>query len=46
LGSVVARRRWARGLYDDPRLLRAIRRAARTVPDDAQAYGHLRAAAE
>jgi radical SAM superfamily enzyme YgiQ (UPF0313 family) len=46
LGSVVARRRWARGLYDDPRQLRAIRRAARTVPDDAQAYGHLRAAAE
>ena len=46
LGSLAARRRWARGKYDDPRLLRAIRRAARTAPDDSQAYGHLRAAAE
>ena len=46
LGSLAARRRWARGKYDDPRLLRAIRRAARTTPDDSQAYGHLRAAAE
>ena len=46
LGSLAARRRWAREHYDDPRLLRAIRRAARIVPEDAQAYGHLRAAAE
>jgi hypothetical protein len=46
LGSLAARRRWAREHYDDPRLLRAIRRAARIVPEDAQAYGHLRAEAE
>ena len=46
LGSLAARRRWAREDYDDPRLLRGIRRAARIVPEDAQAYGHLRAAAD
>jgi radical SAM superfamily enzyme YgiQ (UPF0313 family) len=46
LGSLAARRRWARENYDDPRLLHAIRNRARRVPDDAQAYGHLRAAAE
>ena len=46
LGSLAARRRWAQQDYDDPRLLRSIRRAARIVPDDSQAYGHLRAAAE
>jgi radical SAM superfamily enzyme YgiQ (UPF0313 family) len=44
LGSLAARRRWAREDYDDPRLLLAIRQAARTAPDDAQAYGHLKAA--
>jgi hypothetical protein len=44
LGSIAARRRWAREDYDDPRLLLAIRQAARAAPDDAQAYGHLRAA--
>ena len=46
LGSLAARRRWALEKYDDPALLRAIRRAARVEPDDSQAYGHLRAAAE
>jgi radical SAM superfamily enzyme YgiQ (UPF0313 family) len=46
LGSIMARGRWAREHYDDPRLLRAIRNRARTLPDDSQAYGHLRAAAE
>ncbi|HEX2804365.1 MAG TPA: radical SAM protein [Sphingomicrobium sp.] len=46
LGSLAARRRWALGNYDDPALLRAIRRAAQVEPDDSQAYGHLRAAAE
>ncbi|HEU0301243.1 MAG TPA: radical SAM protein [Longimicrobium sp.] len=42
LGKVLALRRWAAGDYDDPRLLRAVRRLAREVPDDAQLYGHLR----
>jgi hypothetical protein len=46
LGSLAARRRWARENYDDPRLLRAIRKRARKAPDDTQAYGHLRAAAD
>jgi radical SAM superfamily enzyme YgiQ (UPF0313 family) len=46
LGSLAARRRWALENYDDPALLRAIRRAAQVEPDDSQAYGHLRAAAE
>ncbi|MFW6078219.1 MAG: B12-binding domain-containing radical SAM protein [Gemmatimonadota bacterium] len=42
LGRVLARPRWRAGRYDDPRLLRAVRRWARTEPDDEQAYGHLR----
>jgi hypothetical protein len=42
LGRVLAWRRWARGDYDDPRVLRAVRRWARREPEDAQAYGHLR----
>lgn len=46
LGRLAARRRWAAEDYDDPRLLRGIRRAARVVPEDGQAYGHLRASAE
>lgn len=46
LASLAARRRWAREDYDDPALLRAIRRVAQVTPDDSQAYGHLRAAAE
>jgi hypothetical protein len=46
MASVAARRRWERGHYDAPWLLKAIRRAAQVTPDDPQAYGHLRAAAE
>jgi hypothetical protein len=42
LARMLARRRWDREDYSDPRLLRAVRRLARTTPDDAQAYGHLR----
>jgi radical SAM superfamily enzyme YgiQ (UPF0313 family) len=46
LGNIAARRRWAREDYEDPVLLRQIRNAARIVPEDSQAYGHLRPAAE
>jgi hypothetical protein len=42
--SVLARRRWKDERYDNPRLLRAIRRWAR-LPSDPQAYGHLRSPA-
>jgi hypothetical protein len=42
LARMLARRRWDREDYSDPPLLRAVRRLARTTPDDAQAYGHLR----
>ena len=42
LGRVLAQWRWEKGAYDDPRLLRAVRRLARTEPEDSQAYGHLR----
>ncbi len=42
LGQAAAWRRWEQGTYDDPRLLRRIRKLARVVPDDTQAYGHLR----
>jgi len=44
-GRIAARSRWDRAHYDNPRLLRAIQRAARCAPDDMQAYGHLRAPA-
>ena len=43
LGRVLAHRRWRRGDFDAPRALRTIRRLAQRAPDDAQAYGHLRA---
>jgi hypothetical protein len=43
VGALLARGRWARGDYDDPRALRTVRRLARREPDDRQAYGHLRA---
>ena len=43
LGRVLAHRRWQRGDFDAPRALRTIRRLAQRAPDDAQAYGHLRA---
>ena len=42
LGKIAAWRRWARADYGDPKLLRTIRKLARIVPDDTQAYGHLR----
>jgi radical SAM superfamily enzyme YgiQ (UPF0313 family) len=45
LGSLLARRRWAREQYADPALLRRVRRWAQHTPDDRQAYGHLRAPA-
>jgi radical SAM superfamily enzyme YgiQ (UPF0313 family) len=42
LARLLAHRRWQQADYSDPRLLRAVRRWARTQPDDRQAYGHLR----
>lgn len=42
LGRILAARRWHRGDFDDPALLRAVRRRARIEPDDRQDYGHLR----
>lgn len=42
LGQAAAWRRWDREDYADPRLLRQMRKLARIVPDDNQAYGHLR----
>ena len=44
VGRLAARRRWATANYDNPRLLRTIRRLARVAPDDRQLYGHLRPA--
>lgn len=46
LGRLLARRRWQRGDFDDPRLLRTVRRLARGAPTDRQEYGHLRPPAE
>jgi Radical SAM superfamily/B12 binding domain len=43
LGRVLSARRWNVGEYKDPRALRAVRKMAERVPDDTQAYGHLRA---
>jgi len=43
LGSLLARRRWEAGDFANPGLLRTVRRLAQRVPDDTQAYGHLRA---
>lgn len=42
LSRIMARRRWARSDYDDPRALRTVRRLAQYAPSDSQAYGHLR----
>ena len=42
LGRLLAHRRWTRGEFSDPALLRTVRRLARHVPVDSQAYGHLR----
>jgi anaerobic magnesium-protoporphyrin IX monomethyl ester cyclase len=42
-GRWLAAQRWTSGNYADPWLLRRLRDLARIVPDDTQAYGHLRA---
>jgi anaerobic magnesium-protoporphyrin IX monomethyl ester cyclase len=42
LGSLLAKRRWDAGRFANPALLRQVRRLARKVPEDSQAYGHLR----
>jgi hypothetical protein len=41
-GRLLAERRWRRGQYADPKLLRRVRTWARITPEDSQAYGHLR----
>ncbi|MCG8604651.1 methyltransferase domain-containing protein, partial [bacterium] len=38
----VARRRWDKGNFKSPSLLRAARKLARLMPENRQAYGHLR----
>jgi hypothetical protein len=45
LGRLLARRRWAAAEYEDPQMLRTVRRLAQRTPDDRQAYGHLRSPA-
>ncbi len=42
LGRVLARRRWNRGDFADPQMLRFVRQLAMRRPDDRQEYGHLR----
>jgi radical SAM superfamily enzyme YgiQ (UPF0313 family) len=42
LGRMLARRRWESGDFNDPALLRTVRRWAQLQPADSQAYGHLR----
>jgi radical SAM superfamily enzyme YgiQ (UPF0313 family) len=44
LSRILAERRWRNGYYDNPRLLRAVRRWSR-ASSDRQEYGHLRPAA-
>jgi hypothetical protein len=46
VGRILAYHRWARADYSDPGLLRRVRALARIVPDDTQAYGHLRPAGD
>lgn len=41
-GRWLAKRRWRRGQYNDPMLLRRVRNWAQIVPEDKQDYGHLR----
>jgi len=43
VGRLMSRRRWARGDFEAPHVLRTIRQLAQRAPDDSQAYGHLRA---
>jgi len=42
VARVLAERRWRAGRYENPHLLRAVRRLARRSDEDPQAYGHLR----
>jgi len=42
LAQVLAKRRWETGRYDNPRLLRGVRRYARFPRPDRRLYGHLR----
>jgi hypothetical protein len=42
VGQLLARRRWQRGDFANPQLLRQVRRLASRAPEDRQAYGHLR----
>ncbi len=44
LGRVLARRRWERGNFDDPALLRLLSRLTKGRADERQEYGHLRPA--
>ena len=46
LAQVMARRRWDKERYDNPRLLRRVREWARIPQPDRQAYGHLRPATD
>lgn len=46
LARLLSVRRWRAGRYDNPQLLRMVRRWARTLDADRQAYGHLRPAAD
>ena len=42
LAKLLALRRWRLEHYANPRALRAVRRLASLLPEDSQAYGHLR----
>lgn len=44
VGRLLARRRWSKGEFSDPAVLRLVRKIAQRAPEDSQAYGHLRAA--
>ena len=44
LARLLAKQRWDTERYDNPRLLRRVRRWARVPDPDRQAYGHLRPA--
>jgi hypothetical protein len=44
VGQLLARRRWSKGEFSDPAVLRFVRKMAQRAPEDSQAYGHLREA--
>jgi radical SAM superfamily enzyme YgiQ (UPF0313 family) len=44
VGRMLAKGRWERGDFANPRLLRNVRQLAQRAPEDRQAYGHLRPA--